>query len=130
MSGRFWRYLLVSAVALAIDYAVLLLLARAGMREALAAAIGYSVGAVLHYGLSRRLVFSAGWMNERPAGEFGAFIVSGLAGLGITSGIVYAATEVAGWPLALGKTIAVAASFFAVYLMRASLVFRPTVQRR
>jgi len=126
LSRQFWRYFLVSAIALGFDYASLFALVAAGVREWTGAALAYCGGAVVHYVLSRRFVFARGWLHARPVGEFGAFAASGALGLAITAGVVYLATEVAGMALAVGKTLAVGASFFSVYLMRRAFVFRPS----
>lgn len=124
MSRQFWRYFVVSAVSLGVDYASLFALVAAGLREWTGAALAYCGGAVVHYVLSRRFVFSRGWLHARPVGEFGAFAASGLLGLAITAGVVFLASEVADLPLAIGKTFAVGASFFSVYLVRRAFVFR------
>ncbi len=125
MNGQFRRYLLVSAIALGFDYASLFALVAAGVRQWTGAALAYCGGALVHYLLSRRFVFARGWLHARPVGEFGAFAASGVLGLAITACVVFLVTEVAGMTLALGKTLAVGASFFSVYLVRRALVFRP-----
>lgn len=121
----FVRYLSVSLVALALDYSLLVVLvSTTAMHSAVAAAAAYGAGALLHYALSRRLVFPKGWLNRIPVSEFMAFVATGLAGMLITAAIVHAVRDVAAMPLELAKAAAVAVSFFATYLMRKKAVFR------
>ena len=53
------RYALVSAAALACDFAVFVALTRLAVWAALAGVLGYAVGTMLHYLLSVRFVFDA-----------------------------------------------------------------------
>jgi putative flippase GtrA len=117
------RYLLASAVALGVDYAVLLSLVQATeIPQHVSAAAAYGLGAVVHYGLSRRFVFPAGWLHRRRVAEFSGFLASGLIGLSITVAVVYVGAQLQ-LAVVLSKSIAVAGSFFANYIVRRWLVF-------
>src|SRR5262249_39974465 len=67
------RYTLVSAVALALDFTLYLLLALGGLPAVVAGAVGYACGLGLHYMLSVRYVFdpaAAGKQQSRLIAEF------------------------------------------------------------
>jgi len=118
------RYGLGSAVALAADMALFMLLLRLGMGPASASAAGYTLGIFVHWLISSRLVFSAG---AAPAGrartrQKGLFVASALAGLALTTGIV-ALGSLAGLPPLLAKLAAILVSFQTTYALRKRLVF-------
>lgn len=117
------RYVLVSALALAVDFVVFLTLAGAVMRPSLAGAAGYAVGLAVHYALSLRHVFDARSTAKSEMRLVSEFILSGIAGLAITTIVIAAATELAHLPPLAAKMAAVVASFLVVYALRRCLVF-------
>jgi putative flippase GtrA len=120
------RYFIASLVALAVDYSIYLLLlgTAAGLSRAQAAAPAYIAGAVVHYFASRRFVFPEGWLHRRQWGEFALFILSGLFGAALTSGIVWAVSAIPGAGIHWPKITAIAVTFAATYAVRKYLVFR------
>ena len=116
-------YTIVSAVALGVDLAAFSVLTREGMRAAVAGLIGYSIGLVLHYGLSLRFVFDTSASAKSGARRFVEFVVSGLVGLGLTWAVVGASTEMLHLPAMAGKIAAVGSSFVIVFLLRRGIVF-------
>lgn len=122
----FSRYFAASLLALVLDLAILTLLATIlGWDATLSAALAYLIAALFHYAISRRHIFTQGWLRARPSLELGAFLVSGACGASVTAAIVGLLTNWFGTSLALAKTVAVGVSFFLVYLLRLRLVFRP-----
>ncbi|MGQ0671593.1 MAG: GtrA family protein [Hyphomicrobium sp.] len=117
------RYTVVSVIALALDFAVYLTLADAGYRAAIAGVIGYSIGMLLHFGLSTRFVFKRTNVQKSDARLFSEFVVSGLAGLLITATVISLAHDTLGFTAFMAKVFAVAISFVAVFLLRRSVVF-------
>jgi len=118
------RYAAVSAVALGIDVAAFLILMAGGTTAALASGVGYSIGIVVHWLLSSRLVF-ADRLAQRGANrkrQQGLFLASALAGLSLTMAIV-GLGDLAGLDPRLAKLGAIAVSFNAVYLLRRTVVF-------
>ena len=95
-----------------------------GWSAGLAASAGYCVGAIVHYALSRRMVFRPGWLHDARLAEFAAFVATGLCGLATTVAIVHVGSDMLLLPPAVSKAMAVVASFVAVYMLRAGLVFR------
>ena len=84
------RYAIVSALALGLDAAVLLVLTHGlSMRAALAGVIGYTTGLVLHFALSTRFVFDAGQAAKSRARLFAEFAATGVVGLAITGGVLW-----------------------------------------
>lgn len=120
------RYFLVSLVALAVDYGLYLSLlwSGTGLSPVQAAAPAYIAGAVVHYFMSRRFVFPAGWLNRRQLEELSLFILSGLFGLALTAGVVWAVSAIPGAGVHWPKAAAVAVSFAGTYAVRKYLVFR------
>jgi len=118
------RYGIGSVVALCADMGLFIGLLDMGMPPVAASALGYSLGILVHWLISSRLVFAA---TAAPAGrartrQKGLFVASALAGLAITTGIM-AASELAGLIPLIAKLIAIIVSFQATYMMRKAFVF-------
>jgi len=122
--ATYLRYLAASVVALGVDVSLFLALQASGMPIALLSALSYSVGILMHWLISSRLVF-AGDLRDvgiERARQQALFLLSAFAGLLITVAIVSLAVQF-GIDARLAKLIAVAASFQATYLLRAKIVF-------
>jgi putative flippase GtrA len=89
---------------------------------AFAGAIGYAAGLVLHYALSVRFVFDAAATAKASAQLVGEFALSGLVGLGITTLVIWLATDVAGASALVAKIPAAAASFMGLFALRRMVV--------
>ncbi|MDE2578580.1 MAG: GtrA family protein [Hyphomicrobiales bacterium] len=77
-------YALVSALALALDWGLLVALARFfGVQYLIASAISFSAGLILAYVLSAVFVFKGRRKHDARV-EFGGFLVTGLLGLALT----------------------------------------------
>lgn len=126
MLGRTYvRYGVASAIALACDVCLFLIALRVGVFAAYAAAIGYGAGIVVHWLISSRLVFrtSAPALGTERFRQKMLFSASALCGLTITMAIVTTANSIGLLPI-IGKSIAVAISFQATYMLRKRVVFR------
>ncbi len=122
---RFIRYVLASVGALAVDMGCFLALLSAGMWAAGASAIGYTAGIVAHWLMSSRAVFT-GNVAERGLArtrQKALFVISALAGLGLTTAIVWTG-DVSGMDPRVAKLIAIVVSFAATWLLRSKVVFR------
>ena len=117
------RYTLVSGLALALDFAVYLLLAGGGTNVTLAGVAGYACGLALHYVLSVRLVFDPQASNKAQGRLLAEFALTGLAGMAITALVIALATDLVGLPLLPAKMLAVGASFLVVFALRRGVVF-------
>jgi putative flippase GtrA len=121
---RYIRYGIASAVALGSDLGLFLLFLNAGLGPTPASALGYSVGILVHWLISSRLVFAEGAAPRGPerTRQKGLFVGSALVGLAITTVIVAFGSLIGLMPIA-AKLIAIAASFQATYLLRKTIVF-------
>ncbi|NVD44573.1 GtrA family protein [Qipengyuania atrilutea] len=119
------RYLAASVAALAADFAAFLILVQAGMLDAAASAAGYTLGIVVHWLFSSRLVFADGVADRgsQRSRQKAFFVVSALVGLVLTIAIVGAADAI-GFSPVVAKCLAIVVSFSVTYLIRAKLVFR------
>ena len=117
------RYLLVSAVALGLDLVIYALGLRASLAAAVAGALGYSGGLIIHY------VFSALWVFPDPVGQrrtsatLAKFVASGLVGLGLTSGLIGTLTAAGVCGPYAAKIVAIAVSTVTVFAVRRAYVF-------
>ena len=122
-------YGIVSVLALAIDSATFLKLADLGLRPAIAASIGYSLGLIVHFVLSSRFVFNGAATGKSPLRLFLEFAMTGLGGLLITAVCVTLMIEGFGASPIAAKAVAVALSFAAVFVVRRAFVFLPSSSR-
>ena len=118
------RYVLASAISLSADMLVFVMATSLGVAAVPAAVLGYVCGLVVHWVMSSRFVFpwtvQAGW-DERVRKQF-LFVISALAGLGITTGVIHWGTHWGFDPL-VAKIAAICLSFQATYLIRKRVVF-------
>jgi putative flippase GtrA len=117
------RYVVVSALALAVDFAVFLGLNGAIGHPTFAGVLGYACGIVVHYHLSKHFVFDAARSPKSARRQFGEFVASGIIGLAVTAAVIAVATGALGIPALAAKVLAAAASFIGVYLIRRTIVF-------
>jgi putative flippase GtrA len=118
------RYVLISGVAFALDFAIFLGLVFAGANAVAASVAGYLCGTQLHWMLSTRLVFTAGVRQDPTARrrQQVLFFTSAAVGVTCNAGIV-ALSQSLSVPLALGKLAAIGTSFVLVLAVRASIIF-------
>ena len=121
------RYLLASVGALAVDMGSFLGLMHAGLAATPASAIGYGAGILAHWLLSSRAVFTGRVAAKGHARtrQKALFVVSALAGLALTTGIVAAAEAMSADPRA-GKLVAIVLSFALTWWLRNRVVFQQT----
>lgn len=117
------RYAVVSALALAVDFAVFLALNGVIGYPTIAGVAGYACGIIVHYQLSRRFVFGAAGSAKSAHRLFSEFVASGLLGLAITAGVIAFATSALGLAPIAAKVLAAGASFLGVFLIRRHIVF-------
>jgi putative flippase GtrA len=123
------RYSAASMLALALDFAVYLLLTAGDMQPVLAGVLGYGAGLALHFLLSIRFVFAAAATRKAQGRLFGEFALSGLAGIATTAIVMVLATGVVGLPGLPAKALAACTSFLLVYWLRRTIVFAPSPTR-
>ncbi|MFC3101513.1 GtrA family protein [Altererythrobacter lauratis] len=119
------RYFGASVIALAADMGSFLALLAMGAMAAPASAASYSLGILVHWLISSRKVFadSVATSGLARTRQKALFVISALAGLGLTFGIVWAG-DTLGLDPRLAKLVAVGFSFSVTWLMRTHFVFR------
>ena len=123
-----WRYGMVSALALAVDFSVLIFCTRAlGLHYQPAAAIGFLSGLGIAYGLSVTLIFNDRRTLSRGA-ELWGFIITGLIGLALTHGLLKLFVEGLGLPLSVSKAGSAGFVFCFNFLSRRILLFTPAAK--
>ena len=118
------RYLAASIVALAFDVAIFSTLLAIGIGAAIASALGYCAGIVIHWLVSSNFVFT-GKTRTGPALQWQRILFAGSAFLGLAITVATVAIF-SGWGLhpVAAKAIAIIISFIAVYAARKWGVFR------
>ena len=105
---QLFRYAFVGGIAFLADAGSLFLLEKAGLHYLIAAALAFLVGLTVNFFLSKRFVFSEDARRVGRAGEFVAYGLIGLAGLGLTELIMYLMTGVFGVYFMLSKIVSAA----------------------
>ena len=125
LSPVFWKYFAVCLFLLGLDVALLFLFLKFVPTAAGAGAASYLICTLIQYALAVRYVFRGrrGTLSEKPALEYGAWLLTAGAGLLVTALILYIGTDIMGFAVLPVKAVAVAASFFAVYFLRVCLIF-------
>lgn len=116
-------YILVSVIALSVDFgSYLLLIGPGAVGAVLAGVIGYSIGLLVHFLLSNRFVFN-NMKNKHIARLFTEFALTGILGVALTAATIKFAIAVFGASAIIAKVSAVVISFVVVYLLRRRVVF-------
>lgn len=118
------RYVMASALALAADLSLFLMLLDAGADPMQAASSGYCGGLIVHWIISSRLVFPhqlRPFASQRRKQKL-LFVATTAVGLILTTAIVGLGSRIGLDPRA-AKLIAILASFQTTYLLRKSVVF-------
>jgi putative flippase GtrA len=119
------RYALISAVALAVDMALLALLTQAlHIHYLIAATCSFLSGGVVAYLLSVRFVFRYHRLQLRMM-EGVAFVALGVAGLIVNTIVLAALVGHAGLHVMAGKAVAATATFGVNFLLRKFALFTP-----
>lgn len=123
MLPQLLRYVLVSGLALTLDFSVFLGLNGLIGHPTFSGVCSYGAGIVLHYVLSRRFVFDVRRSPKAAHRLFVEFVASGIVGLLATAGVIALATGMLGIAPIAAKLLAAAASFIGVFLIRRTIVF-------
>ena len=117
------RYLVVSLIALGVDYTLLVgLSAAAGGHYLVAAAVGFGAGLIVNYALSVAFVFRQRRLRSRRL-EFVGFFAIGLVGLLINEALMKLFVDGVGLRVALAKIPATAVGFVFNFGLRRALLF-------
>jgi putative flippase GtrA len=128
ISAKLIGYAGISVLALGCDVAIYSANVTQDRNHTLAAILGYTAGLLVHFLLSRKLVFKSKAKGKHELLEALGFALSGIAGLAITAGVVFVSTELLHLGPAISKIIAVGTTFGGVYLLRSNFVFAERVK--
>ncbi|URQ65538.1 GtrA family protein [SAR86 cluster bacterium] len=125
MIKRIVKYGGTNGVAFVFDTSLLYILdLTTGINRVYLAFFCYICGSLVSFVLAKRFVFPKGWLQEKPAIEFSAYIFGGIIGAVMTA-IIFAVLIEAGINNILTqKIIAGFFSFFTVFLYRNFFVFK------
>ena len=116
-------YGLASALALGIDYGLLVLLVgRFDMHYLAAASLSFSAGLVVAYTLSTAFVFK-GRAKYSAGGELLGFLLTGLAGLALNQALLYAFVDGVHIPVQFAKAPTACLVFTFNFLTRRTMLF-------
>ncbi len=122
--GQLFRYAVVGGISFVVDYGSLWLLTeKAGLPYLWSAAIAFILGLICNYLLSTAWVFGESRIKN-AWGEFLAFAIIGVVGLGLNELIMYGCTDGLGFHYMLSKIVSTGIVFFWNFLARRFLVFK------
>jgi putative flippase GtrA len=116
-------YGLASALALGVDWGLLLILTKVGVNYLVASATGFTCGIGVTYVLSVSMVFRHRPVADRRR-EFVGFLGVGLAGLILTQGLMALWVEALHWTPGLAKIPTAGVVFLFNFTVRRALLFR------
>ena len=123
LAGETWKYFLVSLVALAVDYGLLVFLTEVvRLHYLVSAAIGFCAGLAVNYALSVTLVFRERRLKSRRL-EFAAFFAIGAIGLILNEALMKLFVETFGLGYVLAKIPATGVGFAFNFGLRKALLF-------
>lgn len=103
---QFWRYFISAGIGYLFDFGTLILLTEVfSVNYLLSAIIGFTVGLVVVFVISRRFVFGDSRLQSKSL-EFGLFAVIGIGGLGILAALMWLLTDLAHINYIVSKVIA------------------------
>ncbi len=120
MTGRIWRFAVVSGAGLALDYAIYGALGVAGVPAGLANLVSASIAVTFVYLVSGRHIFRASGRDLRRL--FWAYVLWQAIAIPVASVAVHAATDAVGGRYMLGKTVVLPFTFAANYLFTSRLL--------
>lgn len=120
---QFFRYCFVGGLAFLVDYGLLYLLSdKVGLHYLLSASIAFITGLVVNYLISTFWVFSESKYEDKRK-EFAIFAIIGVIGLGLTEGLMWLFTDLAGLHYMLSKLITAALVLLWNFIARKLILF-------
>ena len=121
---QFFRYAFVGGIATVVDWAVQYLITTAGLHYLISAIFAFVAGLTVNYFLSKLFVFNSQKARMGNVAEFLSYGIIGLIGLGITMGLMFLLTDIAGLYFMLSKVITTFIVLFWNYLARKIFIYK------
>ncbi len=121
---QFFRYAFVGGIATVVDWAVQYVLTVLWVHYLIAAVFAFLSGLLVNYFLSKIFVFKAQEAKVNALWEFVIYAVIGVIGLGITVGLMFILTDVAGLYFMLSKVITTVIVLFWNYFARKIIIYK------
>lgn len=122
---EFLGYFAVSLLALAVDFGLFSFCLRMlRLPWFHAATLGFTAGVLLAYWLSVRLVFVERRLQRSPRVELASFILVGVAGLGVTQGVLWCGIDLLGLVPEWCKLAAAGFTFIFNFGIRKLMLFK------
>ncbi len=103
---QFWRYFIGAGIGYLFDFGTLVLLTEVfSVNYLLSAIIGFTVGLIVVFIISKRFVFGDSKLQSKSL-EFGLFAVIGVGGLGILTLLMWLLTDLASINYIISKIVA------------------------
>lgn len=121
---QFFRYAFVGGIATVVDWAVQYVLTVLWIHYLIAAVFAFLSGLIVNYFLSKIFVFKAEEAKVNAGWEFVIYALIGVVGLGITVGLMFLLTDIAGLYFMLSKVITTLIVLFWNYFARKIIIYK------
>jgi putative flippase GtrA len=129
LAGEFARYFGAGLLALAVDFALYVALTEvADWHYLLSGTVAFCAGLITIYFFSIFWIFRKRRVH-RTLNEFGIFAMIGVAGLALTTGVLYVLTEALGLDYRLSKIVSAGLVFLFNFGCRKFFLFRTPANR-
>lgn len=120
---QLFRYCFVGGLAFLADWLSMILFKEIGLHYLIAAVIGFFVGLAVNFLLSKLFIFQKDNATIGKKGEFIAYAVIGVIGLGITELLMYFFTDIIQLHYAISKIIAAVIVLFWNFIARKKILY-------
>lgn len=120
---QLFRYCFVGGLAFLADWLSMILFKEIGLHYLIAAVIGFFVGLAVNFLLSKLFIFQKDNAAIGKKGEFIAYAVIGVIGLGITELLMYFFTDIIQFHYAISKIIAAVIVLFWNFIARKKFLY-------
>lgn len=121
---QFFRYIFVGGISFVADAGTLFLLEKTGLNYLLCAAIGFGVGLVMNFSLSKKFIFTKKSRVTDSKAEFLVYMLIGIGGLIITEILMYVFTDKLGLYFMISKILVTALTLVWNYSARKIILYK------
>lgn len=121
---QFFRYAFVGGIATIVDWSAQYVITILGLHYLISAVFAFLAGLTVNFFLSKLFVFNSQKARMGVITEFISYAVIGVIGLGITIGLMYLLTDIAGIYFMLSKVITTLIVLFWNYIARKIFIYK------